>query len=60
MSGVNKAAPQDMRKALEMVDHFRRAGIYFIPIPVCDDAVELVAKLQENLIKLEKKASDHE
>lgn len=35
---MNKASPVEMRKALEHVDMFKRAGILFVPIPIIDDA----------------------
>lgn len=31
---IEKASPVEMRKALEIVDQYRKAGIMFVPIPV--------------------------
>jgi len=34
---MNKASPANMRKALVVVDEFRKAGILFIPMPVLNN-----------------------
>jgi hypothetical protein len=47
-----------MRKALEAVDHFRKAGILFVPMPVIneDDLHALVDQMMAQLQKLEESA----
>lgn len=34
---MNKASPIDMRKMLDIVDSFKRAGIMFVPVPILND-----------------------
>jgi len=42
-----------MRKSLEVIETFKKAGIWFVPMPVIDEAdfnnrvVEMAAKLEE-------------
>lgn len=60
MSGVKRAAPEIQRKALDLVQHFVQNGIAFVPVAICDDEEELIAKLRDNLTKLEQKASESE
>ena len=35
---MNRASPSDMRKALIVVDGFKKAGILFVPVPVLNEA----------------------
>jgi len=48
---MNKCSPVEMRKALQIVEAFRAAGIRFVPMPVSDDSeyAEAVSKMQEKL-----------
>lgn len=55
---VERANPSEMRKAIEMSNHFVKHGVYFVPVPVCDDLEELLQKLQTNLEKLAELADD--
>lgn len=48
-----KSNPSDMRRALEMVEAMKNAGIMFVPVPVFNDA-EAKQKLKEVLKILEK------
>lgn len=48
-----KANPSDMRRALEMAEAMKSAGIMFVPVPVFSDA-EAKQKLKEVLDILEK------
>ncbi len=34
---MERAAPLEMRKALEVVQAFKEAGLRFVPVPVLDD-----------------------
>jgi len=34
---MNKASPVDMRKCLEAVESLKKAGIYFVPIPILSE-----------------------
>ncbi len=53
---VLRATPQEMRKSLEVVELFRKAGIMFVPVPVTDEehAKQLTKDLMDSLVKLEK------
>lgn len=57
---VERANPNEMRKAITMSEHFIKHGIYFIPIPVVDseNANVLLEMLISNLEKLEKLAGE--
>jgi len=56
---VNRATSVQMRKALEAVEHFRRAGIRFVPMPVIDDEcyAATVKRMLGRLQTLEERAS---
>ncbi len=58
MKQVNKATPVQMRNALEAVEHFRKAGIRFVPMPVIDDEcyAATVKKMLGRLQTLEERA----
>lgn len=43
---MQKASPVDMRKALEVVDVYRKAGMLFVAMPVLDAADHESLKLQ--------------
>lgn len=45
---MNRANPADMRRALEMVEAMKTAGIMFVPVPVFSDD-EAKQKLKEVL-----------
>lgn len=49
---VMRASPVQMRKSLEVVDALKRAGVWFVPIPVLDDA-EFNERISEMANKLE-------
>lgn len=38
---MNRASPVDMRKALEIVQALKDAGILFVPIPVLNEAQQV-------------------
>ena len=48
---MNKATPVQMRKSLEVVEAFKKAGLWFVPMPVIDEtdfnnrAAEMAAKI---------------
>ncbi len=48
---MDKCSPVEMRKALELVDVFKKTGIRFVPMPVFDDEdhAKTVAKMQDKL-----------
>lgn len=52
---LTKASPVELRKAIEMANHFAKNGIYFIPVPVCGDGdeKEALTMLSNNLEKME-------
>lgn len=52
---VEKASPVEMRKALELVNQFKMAGIGFVPIPAIDedDKEQLTGDLLRRLETLE-------
>lgn len=50
---INKANPADMRRALEMVEAMKAAGIMFVPVPVFSDS-EAKQKLKDVLDILDK------
>ena len=49
---MNKCSPVEMRKCLEAVEHFKKIGIRFVPMPVTDDidhdrtVLQMIAKLE--------------
>lgn len=51
---MNRASPADLRKALEVVDVSRKAGILFVPIPVmsAEDHSSLIAQVDSRLEQL--------
>jgi hypothetical protein len=53
---MEKATPVEMREALEIVRHYVRAGILFIPVPVLgpEDCVELQKGVLRRLDTIEK------
>lgn len=55
---LQKASPADLRKAIEMANHFVKNGINFVPVPICGDGDEVLAidMLTTNLNKMEKLA----
>lgn len=48
---MNKCSPVEMRKSLDLVGVFKKAGIRFVPMPVFDDedhkksVIQMQAKL---------------
>jgi hypothetical protein len=52
---MNKASPVEMRKALEMVNALKMAGILFVPMPVLDhaDHADLVEQATTKLNQIE-------
>ena len=48
---MNRASPVEMRKALEIVEAFKRAGVLFVAMPVRNDAehAESIAEMQRRL-----------
>lgn len=50
---MNKATPVQMRKSLEVVEAFKKAGLWFVPMPVIDETdfnnrvAEMAAKIEE-------------
>lgn len=55
---MNRASPVDMRKALEVVEELKRAGILFVPIPVKNavDQALLLSTLVDRLQEIEAEA----
>ena len=53
---MNRASPVDMRKALEIVQALKDAGILFVPIPVLNEAqqVHLNKILHDALMEIER------
>lgn len=49
---MNRATPVQMRKSLEIVNAFKRAGIRFVPMPVCNED-EFNARMAEMTGKLD-------
>jgi hypothetical protein len=56
---MNRASPVDMRKALEIVQALKDAGILFVPIPVLNEAqqVHLNKILHDALMEIERQNS---
>lgn len=50
---MQRATPVQMRKSLEAVEAFKKAGLWFVPMPVFDEddfnsrVAEMAAKLEE-------------
>jgi len=57
---IEKANPVKMRKALEMANMLKGAGILFVPMPVLsdEDHSKLVRWLQDRLDQIEKMADE--
>lgn len=55
---MNRASPIDLRKALEMVSAFTKAGILFVPMPVLNevDHANLVAQTTDRLEQIAQEA----
>lgn len=53
---LERAKPSEIRKSIEMANHLAKNGIYFIPVPVCGDSLELIEMLKKNLEELERLA----
>ena len=53
---MNRAKPVDMRKALEIVQALKDAGILFVPIPIMNEAQHEQLKMMFNnaLAEIEK------
>jgi len=53
---IERASPVEMRKTLEIVDEFKKAGIKFIPIPILseDDSKLLGAIMLKQMEQLDK------
>ncbi len=56
---AERARPTDLRKSMQVVDEFCKAGILFVPIPVLNkkDGGELCTESFKRLATLERKAS---
>jgi hypothetical protein len=52
MSEIKRASASQMRQALEMSDTFRRAGVWFVPMPVLNEK-----EFNEELVKMMSKIS---
>ena len=59
---MHRAHPVDMRKALEMVEAHKRAGILFVPMPVLnqEDHLAQIAEARRRLDLLQHEAEKHE
>ncbi len=50
---MKRATPVQMRKSLEVVETFKKAGLWFVPMPVTDEnefntrVAEMTRKLEE-------------
>ncbi|CZW08127.1 Protein of uncharacterised function (DUF1382) [Enterobacter hormaechei] len=57
---MNRAAPVDLRKSLEIANHLANIGIRFVPIPVVTEeefqtlAAELSRRLEQMAVEAEK------
>lgn len=57
---MNRASPVDLRKSLEIANHFAHIGIRFVPIPVATEeefqtlAGELSRRLEQMAVEAEK------
>lgn len=51
---MNRASPVDLRRAAEVANHYLKAGILFVPMPVLDrsDHEALIEQSTERLEKM--------
>ena len=56
---MQRATPLQMRKSLEIVEAFKKTGLWFVPMPVFDedDFNSHVAKITEKLEEMERRAN---
>lgn len=56
---MQRATPVQMRKSLEIVEAFKKAGLWFVPMPVFDedDFNSHAAKITEKLEEMERRAN---
>jgi hypothetical protein len=56
---MNRATPVQMRKSLEVVETFKKAGLWFVPMPVFDedDFRNRVSEMEAKLKEVERRAN---
>ena len=56
---MQRATPVQMRKSLEVVETFKKAGLWFVPMPVADetDFNNRIAEMLEALADMERMTS---